>query len=300
MDRWSTTEILVSVIDKGSITAAAEQLGLSKSHVSRQISALENRLGCKLINRTTRRLSATETGQAYYQRCRGLLTQLEEAELDVMAQQAKPRGLLRLSVAGAFGERYIAPAAAQFMLKHPGVEIQLTFTSRNVDLIAEGYDLAIRAGVLSDSSLIARRIADRKLIICGSQDYFQGAGKPISISDIKRHNCLIGSVPTWRLREDSGSHSDIKVSGNWQSNNGYALLAAATKGIGLVQLPEFYVHEDIKAGRLIEVMRETQPTDSAVWAVYPSSRHLSPKVRLFVDDLVSLFENIDYLRSSVD
>ena len=300
MNRWSTTEILVSVIDKGSITAAANQLGLSKSHVSRQISALENRLGCKLINRTTRRLSATETGHAYYQRCRGLLTQLEEAELDVMAQQAKPRGLLRLTVAGAFGERYIAPAAAQFMLTHPSIEIQLTFTDRNVELISEGYDLAIRAGVLSDSSLIARRIADRKLIICASRDYLDHAGIPKVISDIRGHNCLVGSVPSWRLREDSGRHSDIKVTGSWQSNNGYALLAAALKGIGLVQLPEFYVYEDIKAGRLVEVMSTSQPTDSAVWAVYPSSRHLSPKVRLFVDELVSLFENIGYLRSSVD
>ncbi|NIB43050.1 LysR family transcriptional regulator [Pseudomaricurvus alkylphenolicus] len=295
MNRWDSTEILVKVVDSGSFSAAAEQLGLSKSHVSRQISQLENRLGVQLLNRTTRRLSLTETGQAYYQRCRSILSQLEEAEQAVLDLQAKPRGTLRLTVAGAFGERYIAPAAAEFMQKHPHVHIHLDFTSRNVDLLEEGYDLAIRAGTLKDSSLIARRIASRKLIICGSRDYLDRYGRPETIQSLKKHNCLVGSVATWRFREANGHHADVKVEGSWHSNNGHALLAAAEAGLGLVQLPRFYVHRELEAGRLIEVMNDFQPTDTAVWAVYPSNRHLSPKVRLFVEHMVERFAAIDYL-----
>lgn len=295
MNRWATTEILVNVVDSGSFSAAANALGLSKSHVSRQISQLENRLGVQLLNRTTRRLSLTETGQAYYERCKSVLSQLEEAEQAVLDLQEKPRGTLRLTVAGAFGERYIAPAAAAFMKLHPHVQIHLDFTSRQVDLVDEGYDLAIRAGTLKDSSLIARRIAARQLIICGSRDYLDRYGHPANIHSLKKHNCLVGSVPTWRFRDTNGHHVDMKVDGGWHSNNGHALLAAAKAGLGLTQLPEFYVHEDIAAGRLIPVMVEYQPTDTAVWAVYPSNRHLSPKVRLFVEYLVNHFHEIQYL-----
>ncbi|GAB3091270.1 LysR family transcriptional regulator [Aestuariicella hydrocarbonica] len=295
MNRWATTEILVNVVDGGSFSAAALALGLSKSHVSRQIGQLENRLGVQLLNRTTRRLSLTETGQAYYERCKNVLSQLEEAEQAVLDLQEKPRGTLRLTVAGAFGEQYIAPAAAEFMKLHPHVQCHLDFTSRQVDLIDEGYDLAIRAGVLKDSSLIARRIASRQLIICGSRDYLDRYGHPENLSSLKKHNCLVGSVPTWRFRQQDGHHIDMKVDGSWHSNNGHALLAAARAGLGLTQLPEFYVHEDIEAGRLIPVMVDFQPTDTAVWAVYPSNRHLSPKVRLFVEHLVNHFRDIKYL-----
>lgn len=295
MNRWASTEIFVNVVDSGSFSAAANTLGLSKSHVSRQISQLENRLGVQLMKRTTRRLSLTETGQAYYERCKNVLTQLEEAEKAVLDQQERPRGTLRMTVAGAFGERYIAPAAAAFMKLHPHIQIHLDFTSRQVDLVDEGYDLAIRAGVLKDSSLIARRIAARQLIICGSRDYLDRYGHPESIHSLKKHNCLVGSVSTWRFREKNGHHVDLKIDGDWHSNNGHALLAAAKAGLGLTQLPEFYVHEDIAAGRLIPVMVEYQPTDTAVWAVYPGNRHLSPKVRLFVEYLVNHFREIQYL-----
>lgn len=295
MNRWDATEILIQVIDNGSFSAAAEHLGLSKSHVSRQISQLENRLGTQLLNRTTRRLSLTETGQAYYQRCKDIVSQLEEAEQAVLDQQQTPRGTLRLTVAGAFGERFIAPAAARFMQRHPHLNIQMDFTGRNVDLLAEGYDLAIRAGTLKDSSLIARRIANRQLIICASRDYIDRYGKPEHIQSLKKHSCLVGSVPTWRFKDNNGHHLDLKVDGRWHSNNGHALLQAALAGLGLVQLPRFYVHEDLAAGRLLSVLESYTPTDTAVWAVYPSNRHLSPKVRLFIDYLHDQFFELDEL-----
>lgn len=295
-NRWAATELLVNVIESGSFSAAAGAAGLSKSYVSRQISELENHLGTKLVNRTTRKLALTETGRAYVNRCRDILEQMEDAEQMVLADQANPRGKLRISVAGAFGERYIAPAAVRYMQRFPSVSIELSFSNRTVDLLEEGFDLAIRAGVLKDSSLIARRIASRNLILCASRDYLDANGVPDSLKSLKRHNCLVGSRRQWRLREaDSNRHVDVSVHGNWESNNGYALLAAARQGIGIVQLPEFYVHDDLKAGRLLEVMADHKPTDMAVWAVYPSNRHLSPKIRLFVEYLVEELEPIDYL-----
>jgi len=295
MSKWDSVEVLAEVVEAGSFSAAADKLSVSKSHVSRQISQLENRLGVQLLIRTTRRLALTEVGRAYYQRCREVLNNMEEADQSVIDLQDTPRGNLRMTVAGAFGERYIAPAAAAFSKQHPQLSIDLNFTNHNVDLVAEGYDLAIRSGVLRDSSLIARRVAARKLYICASPDYLKKYGEPDSITALKKHNCLLGSLATWRFREKTGAHTDIRVEGNWKSNNGSSLLEAARASLGLVQLPEFYVHEDIQSGRLVSVMESFQPSDTAVWAVYPSNRHLSPKVRMFVEFLVERFSTIGYL-----
>jgi len=295
MSRWDGVEMLTEVVEAGSFSAAARRLNVSKSHVSRSITQLENRLGVQLLNRTTRKLALTEMGEAYYQRCREVVASMEEADQAVMELQATPRGTLRMTVPAGFGESYIAPAAVAFMQAHPQLSVDLDFTNRTVDLVAEGYDLAIRAGVLKDSSLIARRIAGRRLHICGSRDYFSRYGKPDSIRALKRHNCLAGSVPTWRFRERGGHHTDIRVEGNWRSNNGYALLEAARQGLGLVQLPEFYLQDDFQRGSLENILTEYQPTDTAVWAVYPSNRHLSPKVRMFVEFLVERFNSVDYL-----
>ena len=295
MKHWDAVEILVQVVDCGSFSAAARQLGISKSHASRRLSALENQLGVQLLTRSTRSLALTETGEAYYLRCKSILAQMRETELAVMEQQDTPRGNLRISVAGAFGERYVAPAAAEFLHLHPALNMHIDFSSRNVDLVEEGYDLAIRAGTLRDSSLIARRIAERRLLICGSRDYFDRYGVPQNLRDLRNHSCLVGSLATWRFRERDGQHSELKVEGRWRSNNGHALLAAARRGLGLVQLPEFYVYDDLQAGRLQAVMNEYQPTDTAVWAVYPHNRHLSAKVSLFIDFLCERFRQIDYL-----
>ncbi len=295
MSRWDGVEMLTVVVEAGSFSAAAERLKVSKSHVSRSITQLENRLGVQLLNRTTRKLALTEMGEAYYQRCRDIVASMEEADQAVMELQATPRGWLRMTVAAGFGEKYIAPAAVAFMKIYPQLAVDLDFTNRNVDLVAEGYDLAIRAGVLKDSSLIARRVAGRRLHICGSRDYFSRYGKPESIRALKSHNCLVGSVPTWRFRETGGHHIDIRVEGSWHSNNGYALLEAARQGIGLVQLPEFYLKDDFDRGSLEVVLQEFQPTDTGVWAVYPSNRHLSPKVRMFIEFLVERFSAVGTL-----
>lgn len=286
--RWESIEAFERVVRMGSFTRAAEDLGVSRSHVSRQINALENRLDAQLLLRTTRKVSTTDVGQAFYMQCRQILDNIDEAERAVLDLQANPRGILRVTVAGAFGEDFIAPAALDFMAEHRDLIVELDFSNRLIDLISEGYDLAIRAGTLKDSSLIARRISTRKLLTCASPDYLQRNGTPNSIHSLTNHNCLLGTRDSWRFREN-GRNQDLRVSGNWRSNNGRSLLRAARAGLGLVQLPSFYLDQDISDGALLPVLEDYNPTDTGVWAVYPHNRHLSAKVRLFVNFLADRF-----------
>jgi DNA-binding transcriptional LysR family regulator len=288
MNRWESIEAFVRVVDNKSFSRAAEVMGVSKSHISRQVSRLENRLDAQLLIRNTRNISLTEVGNAFYLRCNDLLNTLHDAEQAVIDLQEKPRGRLRVTVAGAFGEEFIAPAAVNFMQQHPDLVIELDFTNRVVDLISEGYDLAIRAGTLKDSSLIARRISSRKLYVCGSPGYFERCGKLHNINALVNHNCLVGTLPTWRFR-DGGRNFDLRVEGNWKSNNGRALLHAAINGLGLVQLPSFYLEKEIEQGNLQTILEDFNPTDTGIWAVYPHNRHLSAKVRLFVNFLAQRF-----------
>ena len=291
MKRWEAIEAFVRVVDSGSFSLAADKLGVSKSHVSRLIAQLENQLDVLLLNRTTRVISLTDAGQSFYPTCRDMLTTLEEAEQALMDRQHQARGLLNVSVAGQFGEDYLAPAAIKFMAKYPQVEVHIDFSNRLVDLVSEGYDLAIRAGRLRDSSLIARRIAPRKLYICASPNYFERCGEPKDLQSLRNHNCLIGTLQTWRFREES-RHLDLRVEGKWRSNNGRALVHAALAGMGLVQLPSLYLEEHIQSGQLRKTLEDFYPTDTGTWAVYPSNRHMSQKVRLFINFLVEEFSNL--------
>ena len=262
-------------------------MNVSKSFVSRHVTELENRLGAQLLNRTTRTITLTEVGKSFYTRCREILSGLEEAEHAVFDMQERPRGTLKMTAAGDFGETYVVPIAVDFMRLHPEVNIDMSFTNRNIDLVAEGFDLAIRFGVLKDSSLIARRIATRNLHVVGSPEYFEQFGYPQTIQDLKQHNCLAGALNIWRFSEAGRQgHTEIKVEGNWRSNNARALLEAARKGLGLSQMPAAYVQNYLKTGALVSVLDTYQPRDLGVWAVYPSSRHLSTKVRYFIDYLV--------------
>jgi len=286
--RWENIEAFERVVRLGSFTRAADDLGVSRSHVSRQINALENRLDAQLLLRTTRKVSTTDVGQAFYMQCRQVLDNLDEAERAVLDLQANPRGILRVTVAGAFGEDFIAPAALDFMAEYRDLIVELNFSNRLIDLISEGYDVAIRAGTLKDSSLIARRISTRKLLTCASPEYLLRNGTPSSIHSLTNHNCLLGTLDSWRFREN-GRNQDLRVSGNWRSNNGRSLLRATRAGLGLVQLPSFYLDQDIVDGALLPVLEDYNPTDTGVWAVYPHNRHLSAKVRLFVNFLADRF-----------
>lgn len=197
--RWESIEVFERVVHYNSFSRAAEDLGVSRSHISRQISALENRLGAQLLLRTTRKVSTTDVGEAFYLQCQSILNHIEEAEQAVQDQQAKPRGILRVTVAGAFGEDFVAPAAIDFMVQYPDLSVELNFNNRLIDLIAEGYDLAIRAGTLKDSSLIARRVSTRRLLTCAAPAYLERNGIPHDIHTLTNHNCLLGTLDTWRF-----------------------------------------------------------------------------------------------------
>lgn len=286
MDSLSGLSIFIQVAEQQSFSAAALHLNTSKAHVSRQIARLEQRLGVQLFQRSTRKVSLTEVGQAFYLNTRDKLQELEEVQRTVMDLQDTPSGTLRISTAGLFGETRVAVAAAQYMQSHPEVKVELNFSDRMVDLIGENYDLAIRSGVLQDSALIARRVSSRRLILCASPDYLLQYGKPSSISDLKQHNCLQGASPYWHLKDNHGKPLNYKASGNWSSNNGHAILQACIHGLGIAQLPEYYVRGAIKNKRLNALLETHEPEDNGIWAVYPSKRHLPSKVRLFIERLL--------------
>lgn len=282
----------IKVVDSKSFTAAADRLNLSKSVVSRRIAELENRLGARLLNRTTRRLSLTEVGQAYYERCIRILADLEEAEQAVADLHAAPRGRLRINAPASFALVHMAPAVADFLTRYPDIEIDIDLNDRYVDLVDEGYDLAVRIGRLRDSSLIAKRLAPNRRAICASPAYLEKHGIPARPQDLADHNCLIyTNVPLaeqWQFRVD-GQIQSVRVSGSLRSNNGDMLLAGAIAGAGVVVLPTFICGEALHSGALREVLAEFDGTDSSVFAVYPQNRHLSPKVRVFVDFLAARF-----------
>ncbi|MDN3524223.1 LysR family transcriptional regulator [Halomonas sabkhae] len=286
MQRWDRVEAFIEVVRLGAFNAAAERLRVSSSHVSRLVSQLESQLDTPLLYRTTRRISLTEAGRLYYQHCHHLFDGFREAEAAVKELQTRPSGLLGLTCATTFGERYLAPLVHDFMRLHPQLEVKMHFTNRQVDIIDEGFDIAIRMGTLQDSTLIARRLCERREFVVGSPDYFRHHGQPHALSELSRHRCLVGTREYWRFDVD-GVRREIRVDGPWRGNSGPALLDAALKGLGLAQLPGYYVDEHLASGDLISVLDPYQHDDTAVWAVYPRHRHRSPKVRQFLDYLVA-------------
>ncbi|TDX28041.1 LysR family transcriptional regulator [Modicisalibacter xianhensis] len=288
MQRWDRIEAFSEVVRLGSFSAAARHLRVSASHVSRLVAQLENQLGTQLLFRTTRRLRLTDAGTIYYDYCRHVFEGFREAEAAINDLQSSPQGVLKLTSATTFGERYIAPLVNDFQRLHPQVEVRMHFTNRQVDLIDEGFDVAVRMGVLKDSSLIARRLCERREYVVGTREYFAQVPRPHSLAELSSHQCLVGTRDYW-LFEVDGQRREVRVNGRWQANSGPALLDAALKGLGLAQLPDYYVEEHLASGRLVSVLDNVQFTGTAVWAVYPRHRHLSPKIRQFIDFLSDNF-----------
>ncbi|RBW50153.1 LysR substrate-binding domain-containing protein [Marinobacter sp. F3R11] len=286
---WEGVSEFVAVAEAESFTAAGKRLGISTAQVSRQVSALESRLSTRLFYRTTRKVSVTEAGQTYYQHCRQVLDGLEEAERAMTNLQLVPRGQLRLTAPVTFGEKTIAPLVNDFVLRYPELEVQLNLTNQKLDLIAGGYDLAVRLGKLEDSSMIARRLSSRTLYVCASPEYLSTYGVPHSLSELEQHNCLQGNLDYWRFQERGKLHN-IQIKGNIKCDSGWALLDAALKGIGIVQLPDYYVKPSIESGKLISLLERWQEADDGIWAIYPQNRHLSPKVRMLLDYLSESLE----------
>ena len=292
MDPLSNLSVFVRIAETGSLSAAAGVLDISKSAVSKKLAALEERLGARLINRTTRRLSLTEVGAAFLERAQRIVTELEEAEAAVSRLTAEPRGTLRVNAPMSFGILHLAPALAGFMTRYPELSVALDLNDRRVDLVEEGYDVAIRIAELADSSLIARKLAPTRRIVCASPDYWARHGKPAHPRDLAAHNCLIYTYlaggSEWPFRDAGGSFA-VPVEGTLKANNGDALREAARAGLGVYLAPAFLVGDDVRAGWLETALEAFEDAALSIYAVYPHRRHLSAKVRAFIDYLAAYF-----------
>lgn len=293
MENFTDIAIFCHVVDSGSFTKAAEQLSLSRAVISKSIARLEERLAARLLNRTTRRLSLTEAGATLFEASHGALDQIEEAKLAIAQLQAEPRGLLRLSVPMTFGMLHIAPAVPEFLERHPGITLEMRMDDRLVDLVAEGFDLAIRIASLTDSTLVARRLAPCRFVVCGSQAYFNRYGVPQVPDDLREHNCIIylySQPPNiWRFRDPKGQEIAVAVRGNLRVNNGIVEREAAVRGLGVTVSPTFHMGELIRAGLLQAVLSGYTVPEISVCAVYPQRKYLSPKVRAFIDFFAQRF-----------
>ena len=292
MEKLDGLTVFAKVVEAGTFSAAARHFGLSKSAVSKQVAGLEDRLGARLLNRTTRRLSLTEVGAAFYERCTRIIAEVEEAELAVGRLHAEPRGTLRVNAPMSFGIRHLAPALPAFMDRYPELTIDLVLNDRVVDIVDEGFDLAIRIARLPDSRLIARKLTTARIVACAAPAYWRRHKRPAHPGDLEGHNCLIYTYLVARneceFRGPDGAFS-VKVSGSLRANNGDALLAAARGGLGVYVGPTFILGEDLRAGRLEAVLEDYENEPLSIYAVYPHNRHLSTKVRVFVDFLVERF-----------
>ena len=298
MERLDAMAVYARVVEAESFSGAARALGLSKSAVSKQISRLEDRLGLRLLNRTTRRLSLTEAGAAFYQGCQRVVAEAEAAEAAVTELASAPRGRLRVNAPMSFGVRHISPALPEFLRRYPELAIDLTLNDRVVDLVEEGFDVGIRIAPLADSGLVVRRLASSRLVLSAAPAYLDARGAPRDIDELEGHTCLIYSYQAtgeaWRMSGPEGERR-LKVSGPLKVNNGDAILAAALGGLGVALLPGFICGDDLRAGRLVRVLPDwAMASGGAISAVYPAARHLSPKVRVFVDFLVERFGDQPY------
>lgn len=294
MDRLAALEAFAKVAETQSFSEAARRLRSSKSAVSRHVAALEADLGARLFHRTTRSLTLTEAGRDYFARTGRILADLAEANASVSQLQAAPRGHLRVNAPMSFGFLHLAPALGDFLSRYPEVELDVTLTDRFIDLIDEGVDVAVRIGTLTDSSLVARRLASIRRVLCASPDYLSRRGTPRTPDDLKSHDCLgntnINITREWRfVHPDTGAPWPVEVKGRMRANSGDLLRVAALHGHGFVHLPTFIVGDDLRAGTLISVLEPYVAQDLTLNAVYPTARHLSPKVRAFVDFLAERF-----------
>jgi len=293
MDRFQALRVFSQVVESGSFSSAAARLGLSATATSRHVAELEAHLQTRLLNRTTRRVSLTESGRAFYERCVQLLADLEEAEQEAARAAVVPRGTIKLTASVNFGVRHVAPAIAAFLAQHAEVRFDVSLADRVVDLVEEGFDLGIRIGAPGSENLVARKLGQTRLVPCASPEYLAAHGAPQQPEDLAQHNCLTYAYVTpsnlWRFRDRTGRERAVRVSGTLHANNGDLLAEAAACGAGIGFEPAFIVGPDVRAGRLVPLLQDFVPPAVPIYAVYPSRKHLSAKVRLFVDFLVERF-----------
>ncbi len=292
MEDLERMAVFARVVEAKSFSAAALRLGLSKSLVSKHVTQLEKSVGARLLNRTTRNMSLTEAGAAFYEHCARIVEELAEAKLAVGRLHSEPRGMLRISSSVAFGRLHVAPAVAEFLAAYPDVRIDMVTTDRFVDLAEEGYDLVVR--IMSEPALnvVARKLAAVHRKMCATPEYFARKGVPQTPGDLERHNCLtytsVNPQDSWRLRGPDGDIS-IRSSGNLRLNDDDALAEAVLRGLGIALLPTFIIGKELQSGRLQSVLSEYIPLERNIYAVYLPTRYVSAKVRVFIDYLLKRF-----------
>ena len=297
MDKLTGMKVFAAVSRLGSFSAAAEELKISRAMASKHVGDLEADLNARLLNRTTRKLSLTEVGQAYFDKIDTILAEIEEADHSVAELQTEPRGTIKIMSPPSFGSFHLARAISGYKDTYPGVKIELILTDGMPDLFEGGVDMAIQLGEIGDSNVIARKISSSRLVICGSPEYFRKHHPPGKPEDLGEHNCLklIQSFPItdWRLKID-GKDNRVDVSGNLKSNMADSLRIAALNGCGLIQQPSYMVGLDIKSGRLIPVLEKYEPEKLPIYAMYAHRKYLSTKVRTFLDYIQTYFQSPPY------
>lgn len=292
-NRLDAMAIFARVVETESFSAAAHELGMAKSSVSKQISRLEDELAVRLLNRTTRRLSLTEAGATFYQGCQRMVAEAAAAESAVTHLVAAPRGRLRVSAPMSFGVRHISPVLPALLGRCPELSVDLALNDRLVDLVEEGFDVGVRIAHLEESSLVARRLAPSHAVLCASPEYLAARGRPQSVEDLMNHDCLLytyqASGEIWRF-DGPGGRRTLRVRGRLRANSGESLLAATLAGLGIARTPSFICGDALRAGQLVRLLPEWGDSQEPfINAVYPAGRNLSPKVRVFIDFLVEQF-----------
>ena len=299
MDRFTGLTVFAKVVEAANFAAAGRQLRMSPAMVSKHVQRLEEQLGVRLLNRTTRRVSATEVGQTYYEHCLRILAEMEEADGAARDLQTAPRGLLKVTAPVSFGTRQLAPAIADYLVAYPNVSIDLSLHDQYLDLLEERLDLAIRLGHLPDSSLISRKLYEVEMILCASPRYLETHGTPQTPRDLLNHNCLIytyAAPRAWNFVDRNGKEEVISISGRLLANNGEALLALVLKHAGVVLVPDYLVRDDLNTGRLVRLLPEYATHQTPVHAVYPHSRYISAKTRTFIDFLAARFGHLPQIK----
>jgi len=298
MDRFENMGAFIRVVEAGSISAAADRLGVAKSAVSRRLKELEEHLGVELFHRTTRKMNLTDTGRAFYHQSVRILEDVLEAEHATSQAHGTLKGSLKIALPSTFGLMHMGPAINEFLQSHPQIEFDLDFNDREVDLIQEGFDLAIRIAKLPDSSLIARRLAPIRTVICASPSYLERMGAPQTPDELIAHQCLVYSLlrdfEYWHLTDSSGKEIRVKIHPYLKASSGEFLKDAAVDGLGIILVPSFIAYKEIERGTLVPVLKDFKPMQIDAYAIYPQTRHLSQRVRAFVDFLVKRFEGTPY------
>jgi DNA-binding transcriptional LysR family regulator len=292
MDKLEAMNVLAKVVASGNFAEAARRLGVTRSAISKAINQLEQELGVRLLDRTTRRVTPTEAGLAYYERCLAILAQIAETEAQISRLHDEPKGVLKVNAPMSFGTLYLGTAIADFMERYSDLKVELTLNDRMIDPLEEGVDVTVRIGAMVDSSLIARRISTARVVLVASPDYLARHGDPETPADLVSHKCLhyghSTTVPRWHLTEN-GQAIVVPVAACLSSNNGDTLRDAAIRGIGIARLPSFLVGPDVAAGRLSVVLAAYPPQDITIHALYAPNRFLAAKTRVFIDFLVERF-----------